>query len=62
VRVTISDMRPKFCMFGIRKFFTRHDLDLRKFLREGIEAKELEATGDHQAIELVNMVRERNGK
>lgn len=62
MKVTVSDMRPKFCMSGIRRFFARNNLDFRLFLREGIDAEELLATGDHQAIEVVESARVRNGE
>ena len=49
----------KRCARGSREFAKRHNLDWNKFVKEGIDAEELEATGDAMAIALVEMVRRR---
>lgn len=49
--------RKGFCRYGARTFFRRHGLDWRSFLRSGIEARELEATGDGLALALVEWAR-----
>lgn len=44
--------RPGFCARGGREFFRRHGLDWGDFLRNGIPASRLEATGDGLALAL----------
>jgi hypothetical protein len=43
------------CSRGARHFFERHGLDWPKFLREGIDADELAATGDAMAIRVAEI-------
>lgn len=50
----------KMCSRGARAFFERHSLDWSKFLKEGIAAEELEATGDAMALHVVKVAR--NGR
>lgn len=45
------------CSRGSRKFFERHGLDWQDFLKNGIPASKLEATGDHMALKLVEATR-----
>lgn len=45
------------CSRGARAFAQRHDLDMARFLRDGIPAEQLEATGDAMAIKLVEIAR-----
>lgn len=51
--------RPGFCRRGARRFFARYGLDWSKFVREGIDAAEFEATGDALALALVAHARRR---
>ena len=53
-------MRPKYCAWGIRKWFNEQGLDLRDFLENGIDADVLLATGDPLVVEIVE--RKRNGQ
>ena len=47
VRVTIQDARELgFCVGGTRTFMERHGLDFKAFLRDGLDAADLLATGD----------------
>lgn len=39
-----------YCARGLRAFFARHQLDLRSFVRDGLPAGVIEATGDAMAI------------
>ena len=49
--VTIQHFRRLgYCARGSRRFFSRHDLDWTSFVREGIDAGELRATGDAMVI------------
>jgi hypothetical protein len=47
------------CMTGARAWFTRHGLDWAAFVRDGLPASTLEATGDGFALRVVE--RARNG-
>ena len=50
VRVTIQDARELgFCVGGTRTFMERHGLDFKAFLRDGLDAADLLATGDAMA-------------
>lgn len=56
--VTMRHIRQaKMCSHGARKFFARHNLDWSAFLREGIPAEQLEATGDVMAIRVCEVAR-----
>lgn len=64
--VTMQDARAVrtptgrgYCSRGIRAFFARHGLDFQDFLRNGIAAEKLEATGDHMALKAVEVARGR---
>lgn len=50
--------RPGFCRGKSRDFFRAHNLDWQRFVREGIAAEELEATGDGLALALVAWARQ----
>lgn len=50
--------RPGFCLAKSRTWFKRHGLDWNGFLREGIDAAALEATGDALALAVVAHARE----
>lgn len=54
--------RPGFCASGMRAFARRHDIDLRAFAREGIDAAVLESTGDGFAQALAKWARECEAK
>ena len=52
--VTIRDARKaRMCTDGGRTFFNRHGLDWVDFLRNGILASKLMATGDAMALKVV---------
>jgi hypothetical protein len=54
VRVTIQDARELgFCVGGTRTFLERHGLDFKAFLRDGLDAQDLLATGDAMAERVV---------
>ena len=48
-----------YCSRGMRAFAARHGLDWGRFVHEGIPAEELEATGDHMALQVVEKARGR---
>lgn len=51
--ITINDLIPPYCAWGVRHWFTQHGLNFRDFLQNGIPASRLLATGDGQAVEAV---------
>jgi len=58
LRITIDHVRAAgLCVNGSRAWFARHDLDFRSFLREGLSAEELLATGDAMALRVVQYAR-----
>lgn len=58
--VTLKDIRSlNYCSGGSRKFFARHGLSWSDFLKNGISATTLEATGDDLAIKLAEVARGR---
>ena len=52
--------RVGMCSRGTRAFFKRHGLDWTDFLKNGIEAARLEATGDAMALQVTEAAR--NGR
>ncbi len=60
VIVTINDVRAVgLCVNGSRAWFARHGLDFRAFLRDGLDAQTLLATGDAMAQRVVEHARAR---
>lgn len=58
-RVYMRHIREaKLCAGGARVFFARYGLDWTGFLREGIPASELEATGNALTAPVVKLARE----
>jgi hypothetical protein len=47
-----------YCSRGVRAFFERHALDWSAFLKGGIPAAALEATGDAMAARVAKLARE----
>lgn len=45
--------RPGFCNRGARAWFAKHGLDWAAFLRHGIDAEQLRATGDALALAVI---------
>lgn len=61
VKVTMRHIREAgMCSKGTRAFFEAHNLDWNEFLREGIDAAKLEATGDAMAIKVAKVAK--NGR
>lgn len=61
---TIPGFSPRkgFCRGKSRAWFNRHGLDWRAFVRDGIPAETLEATGDGLALALVEWARKCEAK
>lgn len=49
----------RMCSRGTRAFFERHGLDWQTFLKDGLPAEMLEATGDAMALQVVEVARGR---
>ena len=61
VKVTMRHIREaRMCSKGTRAFLETHGLDWNEFLKEGIDAAKLEATGDAMAIKVVKVAQ--NGR
>lgn len=45
------------CLAGARRFATKMDFDFRDFLKNGLPASVLEATGDHFALTVAEIAR-----
>ena len=58
--ITMRDVRAaKMCSRGARAFARRHNLDWETFLRDGVPAESLLATGDAMALKVVEIARVR---
>jgi len=54
--VTMRHVRQaRMCSRGARAFFARHGLDYSRFLREGLPAEDIRATGDAMAITVAEL-------
>ncbi|CAQ45379.1 hypothetical protein V3O09_07005 [Stenotrophomonas maltophilia] len=61
--VTIAHVRAAgLCVNGSRVWFVRHGLDFRAFLREGLDAQTLLATGDAMAQRVVDCARQQRNE
>ena len=49
----------RMCASGARAFFTRYGLDWADFLKNGIPAERIEATGDAMGLQVVEVARGR---
>jgi hypothetical protein len=47
--------KAKMCSKGARRFFERHGLDWHLFLKEGLDAATVRATGDAMAIRVADV-------
>lgn len=62
MRITMRDVRAaKMCSRGARDFLSRHGIDWSEFIKRGIDAAVIEATGDAMAKKVVEVARERRG-
>jgi hypothetical protein len=58
MKIYARHLRGRFCVRKSKLWAERHGFDFRDFVRNGIDADKLLATGDHQAAELVRAVKE----
>ena len=52
-RITISDIRPLYCVKGVRGVFVEAGVDFGRFLREGAKASELRGHGCDAMVDRV---------
>lgn len=63
VKVTMRHVRQAtMCSRGVRAFFQRHGLDWDAFLREGLDAKVVRATGDAMALRVAEIAEAEHGR
>lgn len=62
LRQHLDEMDPRYCANGARRWFARMGLDWAAFVRDGIDAEVLLATGDAMALKIVEHVRRRYGQ
>jgi hypothetical protein len=61
MKIYMRHVREVFmCSRGARQFFDRHELNWTDFLRNGIDAEIIEATGDAMALKVVEVAK--NGR
>lgn len=54
ILITINDVRKAgHCVAGARRWFEGHGIDFREFVRDGIDAETLAATGDALALQVI---------
>ena len=63
VKVTMRHIRQAtMCSRGARAFFQRHGLDWETFLREGLDADLIRATGDAMAMRVADIAEAEHGR
>lgn len=54
--ITMRHIRAaKMCAPGVKTFFERHNLDLRKFRKEGLPEEVIAKTGDAMALRVIKV-------
>jgi hypothetical protein len=62
LRITMDDcVKAGHCPSGVRKWFHQQGLDFRAFMRAGIPASDMLATGDAQGQQVVERTIARRG-
>ena len=63
IYLNINELRALgYCMWGVRRFCTRYQLDFKKLTRGEMPVEEFEATGDALALRAVAVARARENK
>lgn len=57
----LDEMPEPYCARGSRRWFARMNLDWAAFVRDGLDAEVLAATGDGMALRLIEHVRAGQG-
>jgi hypothetical protein len=61
--ITVTDIRNAgHCAAGIKRWFDEHELNFRDFLKNGIDAEILIASGDELALQSVEHARAHRGR
>jgi hypothetical protein len=59
ILITPKDIqRAGYCSRGARRWFESHNINFRDFIRKGVPASQLTATGDPQALRVVELAME----
>lgn len=58
--ITMDDVAPLYCPWGIRRWFRENGVDLRAFIENGLPASQVLKIGDELAVRVVE--RKINGK
>jgi hypothetical protein len=61
LRITITDVSRLYCARGAKAWAEGQGIDFKRFLREGIAADDLVATGDAMALRIVELKRREAG-
>lgn len=51
--ITVSDLIPPYCPWGVRRWMRENGVDFADFLKNGVKASVLTATNDLKALEIV---------
>ena len=54
-------MEMKYCIAGQKKFCENHNIDFRKFVKEGIDCEVFLKTKDEMAIRMVEHAKKKRG-
>lgn len=58
MKITIDDAKNAgFCVAGLRDFAEKHHLDLRDFVKNGIEEEVLIALGEQAVVDRIKKIR-----
>lgn len=61
IYISMVDARSLgFCIYGIRRYCKRYDINFKDLVRGKVPVEVIEATGESQAIRVATMARERN--
>ncbi len=60
MKITLVDVRAlQYCNSGVREFCKKHGIDYSLFIKNGINANELQATNDAMAVALIEHAKQR---
>ena len=60
MKITLVDVRAlQYCNSGVREFCKKHEIDYSSFIKNGIDANELQATNDAMAVALREHAKQR---
>lgn len=63
MRIYIKDLvELKYCIRGTKEFCKRYNLDFRKLVREGLDVEELEGINDAMVENVIQYVKNKEGR